>query len=79
MRQDDDAILLQGFVLSFLCCRCGESFQSLPPPADTRPDEPNPMCIDCIERALDEVEPEPISQEEIDSIVARVTGRDRRS
>jgi hypothetical protein len=59
----------------FVCCRCGASFQSLPPPADTRPDDPNPMCTACLERALDEVEPEPISDEEIDSIVARVTGR----
>jgi hypothetical protein len=56
----------------FRCCQCGESFQSLPPPADTRPDAPNPMCNDCLERELDEVEPVPMSREEINSIVRRV-------
>lgn len=55
--------------MAFQCCRCGQSFESLPPPAETRPDDPDPTCLDCIEEMVDEIEPEPLTDEEIRRIL----------
>jgi len=60
---------------TFICCYCGELFTSLNPPAETRADDPQPQCNACIEEMLDAVDAEPLDDETIERIVAKVLDR----
>lgn len=59
----------------FTCVDCGELFESLAPPAETREDDPEPQCNTCIEKGLDDIDADPLDDETIDRIVAQVLGR----
>jgi len=56
----------------FTCSDCGGEFLSLAPPAETRENDPNPQCSTCIEKGLDAMDAEPLSEEEIDRIMSKV-------
>ena len=59
----------------FICVDCGELFESLAPPAETRDDDPEPRCCPCIERELDSIEAEPLDDATIERIMAKVVLR----
>ena len=56
----------------FTCVDCGELFESLAPPAETREDDPHPRCSDCIEMMLDDIDAEPLDDATIERIMAKV-------
>ena len=56
----------------FTCVDCGELFDSLAPPAETRKDDPEPQCNSCIERELNCIDAEPLDDDEIEDIVTKV-------
>ena len=57
---------------TFICIDCGKPFESLPPPADTRRDDPEPKCDNCIERMLDGIEAEPLTESHVQRIMRKV-------
>lgn len=57
---------------TFICVDCGKVFESLAPPAETREDDPEPTCCRCIEKLLDSIEAEPLDNDTIERIVAKV-------
>lgn len=65
---------------TFTCCCCGELFVSMNPPAETRDetrdDDPHPTCGLCLEKMLDDVDVEPLDDETIERIVAKVLSQE---
>ena len=62
-----------GCYREFTCVDCGNRFESLPFPAETRPDDAEPRCCDCIDRMLDAIDADPLDKETIERIVRTVT------
>jgi hypothetical protein len=60
---------------AFRCTTCGAYFQSFPPPAETRRDDPSPTCSNCLDKMLQGIDAEPLSEDTIARIVSRVTQR----
>lgn len=56
----------------FACCDCGKQFDTLPPPADTSPDDPAPRCSDCIEAMLDGIDAPPLTEAQVERIMSKV-------
>lgn len=56
----------------YTCCDCGQKFDSLPPPAETRPDDPEPRCMPCLDKLLDAVEKVPLTDEQIKRIMQKI-------
>lgn len=56
----------------FTCVDCGKQFTSLAPPAETRKDDPEPLCCPCIEKQMDEIDVEPLTEETIERIISVV-------
>ena len=59
----------------FKCVDCGELFESLAPPAETRADDPEPTCSSCLEKQLDGLDAEPLDDATIERIMAKVVLR----
>ena len=56
----------------FSCCECGEKFDTLSPPAETRPDDPSPTCGRCIEKMLNIADVTPLNELEVARILRDV-------
>jgi hypothetical protein len=56
----------------FTCVDCGELFESLAPPAETREDDPEPQCNLCIKKDLDRYDDGPLDDATIERIMAKV-------
>ena len=55
---------------TFICSYCGELFTSMNPPAETRESDPQPQCDACM--LLDDIDAEPLDDETIELIIAKV-------
>ncbi len=58
--------------MSFICVDCGKSFESMAFPAETRENDPAPQCSACIDKELDELDAEPLDDDTVRRIMARV-------
>ena len=56
----------------FTCVDCGERFESLAPPAETREDDLDPQCNLCIEKDLDRYDNGPLGDETVERIMKGV-------
>jgi len=56
----------------FTCVDCGQSFIGMNPPGETRDDDPEPWCCSCIEKMLNKFDAEPLDDDTIERILAKV-------